>query len=266
MTLAAEPIETLDVRVLVPIERHKKLLKMFRELPIGRSFVFINDHDPMPLFYEFRSAHGDVVGWDYLQRGGTDWRVKVTRLEASKGRGDSGVATLMDLRKVDGKARKYVISHRYGMMEEGDTMEILAAEEPADIRELLGKQAPGQFAWELKKSEPGEVVVHVTKKSAKATAAASIAVVKDFDVRPYPPAQRHDLVFGAFDELQPGQAFVFTNDHDPKPLYYQFKAESQAEFTWEYLEKGPEVWRVAIGKVGAAATAVPEPRGCQCSH
>jgi len=84
------------------------IFSTYNGLAAGAAFVLINDHDPMPLFYEFRSAHGDVVGWDYLQRGGTDWRVQVTRLEASKGRGDSGVATLMDLRKVDGKARKYV--------------------------------------------------------------------------------------------------------------------------------------------------------------
>jgi uncharacterized protein (DUF2249 family) len=250
MNTASQAIETLDVRVLVPIERHKKLLKMFRDLPVGESFIFINDHDPMPLFYEFRSAHGDVVGWDYLQRGGTDWRVQVTRLEASKGRGDSGVATLMDLRKVDGKARKYVISHRYGMMEEGDTMEIIAAEEPQDIRALFEQSFAGQYAWVVRKSEPGEIVVHVTKQAARMTAADSIPVVKDFDVRPYPPAQRHDLVFGAFDELQPGQAFVFTNDHDPKPLYYQIEAESREPFTWEYLESGPDAWMVKVAKTG----------------
>ena len=38
------------------------------------------------------------------------------------------------------------------------------------------------------------------------------------------------------------------NDHDPKPLYYQFAAEHKGEFTWDYLEQGPAVWRVRIGK------------------
>ncbi|OYD06695.1 hypothetical protein CHM34_15370 [Paludifilum halophilum] len=39
------------------------------------------------------------------------------------------------------------------------------------------------------------------------------------------------------------------NDHDPKPLYYQFRAERTGSFEWEYLDQGPEVWRVAIRKV-----------------
>lgn len=38
------------------------------------------------------------------------------------------------------------------------------------------------------------------------------------------------------------------NDHDPKPLHYQFLAERADRFEWEYIEQGPEVWRVAISK------------------
>lgn len=86
------------------------------------------------------------------------------------------------------------------------------------------------------------------------------------DVRTIAPRDRHPLIFGKFDALAPGESLELVNDHDPKPLYYQFKAESQAEFSWEYLEQGPDVWRVAIGKVGAAPAAIAEPRGCNCNH
>jgi uncharacterized protein (DUF2249 family) len=63
-----------------------------------------------------------------------------------------------------------------------------------------------------------------------------------------PPPQRHPTIFQAFWALKPGQAFILVNDHDPKPLYYQFKAEQNSRFTWDYLEQGPQVWRVRIGK------------------
>ena len=36
------------------------------------------------------------------------------------------------------------------------------------------------------------------------------------------------------------------NDHDPKPSYYQFQAEMPGEFSWNYLESGPDNWRVSI--------------------
>jgi uncharacterized protein (DUF2249 family) len=70
------------------------------------------------------------------------------------------------------------------------------------------------------------------------------------DVRNVPPAQRHPLIFQTFDALQPGEAFMLVNDHDPKPLYYQFKFEKEGQFTWDYVEQGPEVWRVQVGKPG----------------
>ena len=45
-----------------------------------------------------------------------------------------------------------------------------------------------------------------------------------------------------------GGAFELVNDDDPKPLYYQLEAEQTGKFTWEYLEEGPEAWRVKIGR------------------
>ncbi len=70
------------------------------------------------------------------------------------------------------------------------------------------------------------------------------------DVRNIIPRERHPLIFGTFANLRPGDAFMLVNDHDPKPLYYQFQAEKAGEFSWDYLEEGPEVWRVRIGKRG----------------
>ena len=68
------------------------------------------------------------------------------------------------------------------------------------------------------------------------------------DVRSEPPAYRHELIFDSYHYLGTGEGFVLINDHDPKPLYYQLEAEHPDEFTWEYLERGPEVWRVRIGR------------------
>ncbi len=74
------------------------------------------------------------------------------------------------------------------------------------------------------------------------------ATEKTVDVRSVAPAQRHPLIFGAFEGLEPGQSFILVNDHDPKPLYYQFQAERSGEFAWDYLEQGPVTWRVRIAK------------------
>ncbi len=68
------------------------------------------------------------------------------------------------------------------------------------------------------------------------------------DVRQIVPRERHPLIFETFDGLRSGEAFVLVNDHDPKPLYYQFPHERDGQFGWEYLETGPDVWRVRVSK------------------
>ncbi|MTI94598.1 MAG: DUF2249 domain-containing protein [Firmicutes bacterium] len=68
------------------------------------------------------------------------------------------------------------------------------------------------------------------------------------DVRSLAPAQRHSTIMERFHSLKPGQAMELINDHEPKPLYYQFQAEYPDTFDWEYLEEGPEDWRVKITK------------------
>jgi uncharacterized protein (DUF2249 family) len=41
-------------------------------------------------------------------------------------------------------------------------------------------------------------------------------------------------------------------DHEPKPLFAQFRERSPEEFDWTYLELGPDQWRVAITKLKAS--------------
>lgn len=85
------------------------------------------------------------------------------------------------------------------------------------------------------------------------TNAATQSDANVVDVRSLVPAQRHAKIFQLVNELKPGASFTLVNDHDPKPLYYQLEAEYPNQFSWTYLERGPEVWRVEIGKIVKAA-------------
>jgi len=228
----AETTEELDVRTLIPVKRHEKLLTYFKEMPVGHSFIFTNDHDPKPLYYEMRSIYGNIIGWEYLNKGGQNWKVKVTREDAAQGREFEDISTLMDLREAEKKDWKYAVFHRYGMMLEGDTMEVIAEEDPEEIRTIFENKFNGEYIWEYKKEKPGEFVIHISKKEESDPALEDASIVNSFDARPHPPAKRHDMVFDAFDALKPGEAFVFINDHDPKPLYYQMEAESDEPFEW----------------------------------
>jgi uncharacterized protein (DUF2249 family) len=65
----------------------------------------------------------------------------------------------------------------------------------------------------------------------------------------YPPQLKHKVIFETFNKLQPAEAMLLINDHDPMPLRFQFESMHKDAFTWEYLEQGPDVFKVKIGKV-----------------
>lgn len=73
--------------------------------------------------------------------------------------------------------------------------------------------------------------------------------IQTLDLRPMPPFERHEKIFQAWDSLVSGDTLKITNDHDPKPLHYQFEVEYKDKYTWEYKQKGPKDWVVEIKKV-----------------
>lgn len=64
----------------------------------------------------------------------------------------------------------------------------------------------------------------------------------------YSPHLKHKAIFETFDGLAPGESMLLINDHDPRPLRFQFEDSRSGLFTWEYLERGP-MFRVKIGRV-----------------
>lgn len=68
------------------------------------------------------------------------------------------------------------------------------------------------------------------------------------DARDIPARMKHPTIFKTWTDLADGGAIQLVNDHDPLPLYYQFACEHTGQFHWEYLENGPQVWRVRITK------------------
>jgi uncharacterized protein (DUF2249 family) len=71
----------------------------------------------------------------------------------------------------------------------------------------------------------------------------------ELDLRPIMPFERHEKIFEMWDALSSGETLRITNDHDPKPLHYQFEAEYKGQYEWEYEQSGPKDWVVKIKKI-----------------
>lgn len=96
-------------------------------------------------------------------------------------------------------------------------------------------------------------------QSVQPNPCASDPVDEVFDVRPIPCRVKHAQIFQRWFDLPVGGHFVLLNDHDPVPLYYQFSAQFPEAFAWDYLERGPEDFRVRITKLKAVVPPSAEP-------
>ncbi|MEU3945177.1 DUF2249 domain-containing protein [Streptomyces sp. NPDC029526] len=68
----------------------------------------------------------------------------------------------------------------------------------------------------------------------------------ELDVREVPHAIRHATVFGALSAVPAGRALVLVAPHDPLPLLRQIESRHPDTFAVEYLERGPEAWRLLL--------------------
>lgn len=69
------------------------------------------------------------------------------------------------------------------------------------------------------------------------------------DVREIPHSIRHATVFGAFDAVPVGGTLVLVAHHDPVPLLRQLHDRTAGRISVDYVERGPEVWRLHLTRL-----------------
>lgn len=74
--------KVMDVRPIPCSIKHGLIIKTWLELPVGDHFILLNDHDPVPLYYQFSSLWPNTFTWQHLVKGPTEFRVKITKLTA----------------------------------------------------------------------------------------------------------------------------------------------------------------------------------------
>ena len=178
----------------------------------------------------------------------------VTLSTVRKEPGGTGAAVL-DVRALAPAQRHEKIFATYGALGPGTAFILVNDHDPKPLRYQFEAEHQGEFTWDVLEAGPtvwqvriGRPAGQVAGEGAAVPAGTPTGVEPELDVRRFPHGQRHDVIFTTFDALVEGAGFILVNDHDPKPLRYQFEAEHQGEFSWDYLEAGPTVWRVRIGR------------------
>jgi uncharacterized protein (DUF2249 family) len=69
----------IDVRQILPRFRHSTIFQKWNEMPAGDTIILVNDHDPVPLYYQFAAEYKNQYEWDYLEKGPDVWSVRITK-------------------------------------------------------------------------------------------------------------------------------------------------------------------------------------------
>ena len=72
----------LDVRPLPPRERHAAIFDTWHRLARHESLLLVNDHDPVPLYFQFEQTRLGQFDWRYLEAGPEQWHVRISRVAA----------------------------------------------------------------------------------------------------------------------------------------------------------------------------------------
>jgi uncharacterized protein (DUF2249 family) len=75
--------KVVDVRLIPCSIKHGLIIKQWLELPVGNHFILLNDHDPVPLRYQFAAQWPDAFAWEHLVNIPGEARVKITKLKAT---------------------------------------------------------------------------------------------------------------------------------------------------------------------------------------
>ncbi|MDA8294516.1 MAG: DUF2249 domain-containing protein [Actinomycetota bacterium] len=162
-------------------------------------------------------------------------------------------AAVLDVRALAPAQRHEKIFATYGALGPGTAFVLVNDHDPKPLRYQFEAEHEGRFTWEVLEAGPTVWRVRISRPAAstgvQGAAGASAGAEPELDVRHFPHGQRHDVIFTTFDALAEGAGFVLVNDHDPKPLRYQFEAQHAGAYSWDYLEAGPDTWRVRIARL-----------------
>lgn len=82
-------VKLIDVRTVPPAQRHPLIFGTFDALAPGQALEIVNDHDPVPLSYQFQQTRAGQFDWQYLEAGPSRWHVRVARVAAGVASGVS---------------------------------------------------------------------------------------------------------------------------------------------------------------------------------
>lgn len=100
--VAGQPQNVIDVRTIIPRERHPLIFQRLAALQPGEALRLMNDHNPKPLHYQLQAERPGQYEWNVVEDGPEQWQIDiVSRAHVVDARpiieaGDEPFATIME--------------------------------------------------------------------------------------------------------------------------------------------------------------------------
>ncbi len=159
---------------------------------------------------------------------------------------------ILNVTLLEPKLKHPTIFVRFDELVSGESLTLHNDHDPKPLYYELLAERGNIFVWEYLEEGPELWRVKISKnKEANPIVEQGQSLLEKenvLNVTLIEPRLKHPTIFQKFDDLKPGEHFILLNDHDPKPLYYQLQSYLGDIFTWEYLQQGPEVFKIRITK------------------
>jgi regulator of cell morphogenesis and NO signaling len=184
-------MESLFVPSLQPALKHPTILKKFDDLKSGEAFLLINDHDPIPLYYEMKAEKGEIFEWEKVEDGPEVWKVVIKKtgnnssdvntVQVNNESAEKAEVFVLNVTLIEPRLKHPTIFKYFDKLKEGEAFQILNDHDPKPLYyQLLGErgniftwayleQGPQWWRVQIKKNDPqsGETIGEIAAKDLR---------------------------------------------------------------------------------------------------
>jgi regulator of cell morphogenesis and NO signaling len=165
-------IDTLFVPGLQPALKHPTVFKKFDDLNRGDSFLLVNDHDPIPLFYEMKAERGEVFEWKKIENGPDVWKVEIKKtggaaqktnvVQQANAKAENVIFDL-DVTVIEPRLKHPTIFKYFDALKPGEAFRIINDHDPKPLYYQLIAERGNVFSWDYQEKGPQWWKVQIKK-------------------------------------------------------------------------------------------------------
>lgn len=182
-------MDTLFIPELSSSLKHPSVFQKFDGLLPGESFLLVNDHDPIPLFYEMKAERGNSFEWIKMENGPEVWKVEIKKspdsettktkpLEVAQ-KGEVQNLFILNVTMLEPRLKHPTIFKHFDGLQPGDAFEILNDHNPKPLYYQLIAERGNVFSWTYLQEGPEWWRVQIKKNSTHTSETVGEMAAKD---------------------------------------------------------------------------------------